>query len=119
MTSPVLMVVDDDPGSLGTLAEVLRRRYDRDYAVITETSPPAALGRLRELQAADRPVALVIAAATMVTAPAAEFLAQARTTAPAAKRCSWCRGAARARPAYAFRCRWWLTGRRPRPSCAR
>jgi thioredoxin reductase (NADPH) len=86
MTSPVLMVVDDDPGSRGTLVDALRRRYDRDYAIISEGSPPVALGRLRELQAAGHPVAVVIAASTMTAAPAAEFLAQARTIAPAAKR---------------------------------
>ena len=50
MTSPVLMIVDDDPGSLGTLDGTLRRRYERDYLVISEASPAAALGRLRELR---------------------------------------------------------------------
>ena len=34
MTSPVLFVVDDDAGSLGTLDGTLRRRYERDYLVI-------------------------------------------------------------------------------------
>ena len=86
MTSPVLMIVDDDPGSLGTLDGTLRRRYERDYLVISEASPAAALGRLRELRAAGRPVAVVMASSTMAAAPAAEFLAQARTIAPAAKR---------------------------------
>ena len=86
MTSPVLMVVDDDPDGLGVLDDALRRRYGRDYAIISESSPPAALGRLRELQAARRPVAVVMAASTMTAAPAAEFLAQARAIAPAAKR---------------------------------
>ena len=86
MTRPVLIVIDDDPGSLATLDDALRRRYDRDYAIISESSSSAAPGRLRELQAAGRPVAVVIAASTMTAAPAAEFLPQARTIAPAAKR---------------------------------
>ena len=85
MASPVLMVVDDDPGSRGTLEGVLRRRYDRDYLIIGEASPEVALGRLRELRAAGSPVAVVMASAAM-TAPAAEFLAQVRSIAPAAKR---------------------------------
>ena len=80
------MIVDDDPGSLGTLDGTLRRRYERDYLVISEASPAAALGRLRELRAAGCPVAVVMASSTMAAAPAAEFLAQARTIAPAAKR---------------------------------
>ena len=86
MTSPVLMIVDDDPGSLGTLDGTLRRRYERDYLVISEASPAAALGRLRELRAACGSVAVVMAFSTMAAAPAVEFLAQARTIAPAAKR---------------------------------
>ena len=84
--SPVLFVVDDDAGSLGTLDGTLRRRYERDYLVIAESSPEAALGRLRELRAADSPVAVVMASSAMSAAPAAEFLAYVRTIAPAAKR---------------------------------
>ena len=86
MISPVLMVVDDEPGSLETLDGALRRRYERDYLFISEISPSAALGRLRELRAANRAVAVVMAASAMTAAPAAEFLAQARAIAPAAKR---------------------------------
>src|SRR5262245_8898277 len=86
MTSPVLMVVDDEPGSLETLDSTLRRRYERDYLVISEASLAAALVRLRQLRAANRPVTLVMAASAMTAAPAAEFLAEARTIAPAAKR---------------------------------
>ena len=86
MTSPVLFVVDDDAGSLGTLDGTLRRRYERDYLVSAESFPEAALGRLRELRAADSPVVVVMARSAMSAAPAAEFLAHARTIAPAAKR---------------------------------
>src|SRR5215470_14763284 len=86
MTTPVLMVVDEDAGSLGTLDGTLRRRYGHDYRVISEASPATALGRLRELRAAGSPLAMVMAAVTMTAAPAAEFLAQARSIQPAAKR---------------------------------
>ena len=65
MTSPVLMAVDDDPDGLRTLDDALRRRYDRDYLVIGETSPRTALGRLRELRAAGHPVAVLMAASSM------------------------------------------------------
>jgi thioredoxin reductase (NADPH) len=86
MTTPVLMVVDDSPRSLGTLDGTLRRRYGRDYQVISEVSPAAALGHLRELQAAGSPVTVVMAASGMTAMPAADFLAQARSITPAAKR---------------------------------
>jgi thioredoxin reductase (NADPH) len=86
MTIPVLMVIDDDPESLGIVDGTLRRRYGQDYLIISDASPAAALGRLRELLAAGREVAVVMAAAAMTAAPAAQFLAQARSIAPAAKR---------------------------------
>jgi thioredoxin reductase (NADPH) len=86
MTSPVLMLVDDEPASLETLDWTLHRRYERDYLIISEASPAAAIGRLRQLRGANTQVAVVMAASAMTAAPAAEFLAQARTIAPAAKR---------------------------------
>src|SRR5215510_1070214 len=45
-----------------------------------------ALGRLRELRDAGQPVAVVMAAAAIAEAPAADFLAQTRSVQPAAKR---------------------------------
>src|SRR5215472_4803872 len=86
MTTPVLMVVDEDAASLGTLDGTLRRRYGHDYRVISEASLATALGRLRELRATGSPLAVVMVAATATAAPAAEFLAQARTIQPSARR---------------------------------
>ena len=86
MAIPVLLVVDDNPDSLKVLDGVLRHRYGRDYLIISEASPGTALGRLRELRAAGRPVAVVLAAGAMTAAPGAEFLAQARGIQPGAKR---------------------------------
>jgi thioredoxin reductase (NADPH) len=86
MTSPVLMAVDDNPDGLRTLDDALRRRYERDYLVIGETSPGTALGRLRELRAAGHPVAVLMAASAMTATPGSEFLAQARSIQPIAKR---------------------------------
>ena len=68
MTIPVLMVVDDDPESLGILDGTLRRRYGQDYLIISDASPAAALSRLRELRAACRKVALVMAATAVLRA---------------------------------------------------
>jgi len=77
------MVVDEDAGRLGTVDAVLRRRCGHDYLVLSGASPATALGRLRELRAAGREVAVRMAASAMTAAPAAEFLAQVRTIAPA------------------------------------
>ena len=119
MTTPVLMVVDEDAGNLETLDGSLRRRYGQDYLIVSEASAAAALGRLAELRAAGRPVALVMAAS-----PSTGRRPRSSSPRPAASSrppsgCSWSREAARPRPACVFRCRWWQTGRRPCPSCAR
>lgn len=86
MTDPVLMVVDDDSDGLAALVSVLRRRYSQDYLIVSDASPTAALGRLRELRAGGHEVAVVMAASAITTVPAVDFLAQARSIAPAAKR---------------------------------
>src|SRR5215831_12773017 len=86
MTIPALLAVDDNPDTLKVLDDVLRHRYGHDYLILSEASPGTALGRLRELRAAGRPVAVMMAAAAMTATPGAEFLAQARGIQPTAKR---------------------------------
>ena len=86
MTNPVLMVVDDNPDSLRTLEESLRRRYERDYVIIGEITPRQALDRLRELRTAGEAAAVVMASSAMTATDGAEFLAQVRGIQPAAKR---------------------------------
>ena len=70
MNRPAIIVLDDHPDSLIVLEEALRRRYVQDYLIVSETSVAAALGRLAELRASRRPVALVMAA--MPIAPAGD-----------------------------------------------
>ena len=86
MTTPALLAVDDNPDTLEALDGVMRHRDGHDYLIVSEASPERALGRLREMRAAGRPVAVMMAAAAMTAAPGAEFLAQARGIEPGAKR---------------------------------
>ena len=86
MTDPVLMAVDGNPDSRTTLDGTLRRRYEHDYLVISEASSGTALGRLRELRAADCPVAVVMAAAEMTEAPAGCAVRRGRAGLPGAVR---------------------------------
>ena len=86
MNRPAIIVLDDHPDSLIVLEEALRRRYVQDYLIVSETSVAAARGRLAEMQASGRPVALVMAAMPIALAGDAEFLAQARGIQPTAKR---------------------------------
>ena len=46
MPGPVLLAVDDDSDALGRVEAELRDRYSRDYTVLCEASPEAALGTL-------------------------------------------------------------------------
>ena len=78
---PVLFVLDRDRGSLDVLLSDLARRYGNDFTVTGETSPDAALGVLREMAAANEPVALFL-----VDAGASDFIARAHELHPLAKR---------------------------------
>jgi thioredoxin reductase (NADPH) len=78
---PVLFVFDHDPSSLETLLSDLSRRFGNDFALRGETSPEVALAGLREIAAANEPVALFL-----VDDAASEFLARAHELHPRAKR---------------------------------
>ena len=86
MSNTVLLVADDDRESLEAVTAALHSRYARDYLIMSEASSAAALDQLRELRAAGQPVAVVMAGAAMTAVAGAEFLSQARTIAPAARR---------------------------------
>ena len=85
MTSPVLMAIrrqSRDPQDTRWHVTPVRTRH----LIISESSPETALGRLRDLRAADRPVAVVFAASTLASASAPELLAQVHRVHPSAKR---------------------------------
>jgi thioredoxin reductase (NADPH) len=78
---PVLFVVDHDSDSLDVLLSDLSRRFGNDFTVRGETSPEAAHAALREMAAANEPVALLL-----VDDAASDFLARAHELYPRAKR---------------------------------
>jgi thioredoxin reductase (NADPH) len=78
---PVLFVVDHDRTSLDALVADLSRRFGNDFMVRGETSPSAALGVLRELAAANEPVAVLL-----VDDDASDVLACGHELHPSAKR---------------------------------
>jgi thioredoxin reductase (NADPH) len=73
---PVIMVVDDQPGSLAALRDALARRYGQDYRVVCYDSAGAALVHLRAIAEAGEPVALVIADQWLRDMDGVELLAQ-------------------------------------------
>jgi thioredoxin reductase (NADPH) len=86
MNKPAVILLDDHPDSLAVLEAALHRRYGQDYLIVSEASATAALRHLADLRDAGRPVALIMAAASMSRAGGPDFLAEARSIQPAAKR---------------------------------
>lgn len=78
---PVLFVIDHDPTSLDVLVSGISRRFGNDFAVRGESSTEVALAALRELAAAEEPVALLL-----VDDAVSSTLAPARRLHPSAKR---------------------------------
>ena len=79
-TAPVLFVFDRDQSSLDVLLSDLSRRFGNEFTVKGEVSPGAALDGLREMAAANEPVALLL------VADASDFMARAHELHPRAKR---------------------------------
>jgi thioredoxin reductase (NADPH) len=79
---PVLFVVDHDSNSLEVLISDLSRRFGNDFTVRGETSSEVAHAALREMAAANEPVALLLVDDDV----ASDFLVRAHELHPRAKR---------------------------------
>src|SRR4051812_40468375 len=84
---PVIVAVDDDVTACERLRHELERRYDRDYDVIVERSPGAALSALEAAHAAGRRVAVALASQWMSELDGTEVLSRVRSLSPRTKRC--------------------------------
>src|SRR3712207_4300186 len=85
-TRPVLLTVDDDPSVLSAVERDLKRRYVREYRILSAPSGEAALDLLRQLSLRGEPVALLLADQRMPGLSGVEFLEAAVPLAPGAKR---------------------------------
>jgi thioredoxin reductase (NADPH) len=83
---PAILVVDDEPTVLAAVSRDLRRGFGERFRVLRAGSGPQALELLRELGVRGDQVAMLIADQRMPGMPGTEYLAQARTIAPDAKR---------------------------------
>jgi thioredoxin reductase (NADPH) len=86
MPKPVLLTIDDDPEVLRAIERDLRSRYSEHYRVMRANSGGAALKTLRELQARNNPVALLLADQRMPQMDGVGFLSEAMDIHPQAKR---------------------------------
>src|SRR5436305_339919 len=86
MAKPVLLTVDDDQEVLRAIERDLRRKYASDYRVLRAESGPAAMEIVRELKVRNNAVALFLVDQRMPGLSGVEFLEQAITLYPDAKR---------------------------------
>ncbi len=86
MAKPVIFTIDDEPAVLNAVERDLRKKYGRDYRILKADSGAAALASLEQLQRRGDAVALFIADQRMPSMTGVQFLEQARTPYPDAKR---------------------------------
>ena len=86
MTKPVILAVDDDREVLAAVERDLRQRYREHYRIVASPTAAEALEAARELKRRGSPVALFVADQRMPGMTGTEFLREARTLHPDAKR---------------------------------
>ena len=86
MAKPVLLTVDDDREVLRAIERDLRRKYGSDYRVLRAGSGQEALDIVRELKIRNNSIALFLIDQRMPGMSGVEFLAQAITLFPDARR---------------------------------
>jgi thioredoxin reductase (NADPH) len=83
---PAIVAVDDEPAVLAAVARDLRRGFGERYRILRATSGAEALDTLRQLRTRGDQVALLIADQRMPGMPGTDYLVEARTIVPDAKR---------------------------------
>jgi thioredoxin reductase (NADPH) len=83
---PAIVAVDDEPAVLAAVARDLRRGFGEHYRILRASSGPEALDLLRQLRARGDQVALLIADQRMPGMAGTEYLVEARTIVPDARR---------------------------------
>jgi len=86
MAKPVLLTVDDDAEVLRAVERDLRREYGNRFRVLRANSGESALDALRQLKLRNDPVALLLVDQRMPKMSGVEFIEQANTIYPEAKR---------------------------------
>ncbi|MDP2711829.1 MAG: FAD-dependent oxidoreductase [Solirubrobacteraceae bacterium] len=83
---PAIVAVDDEPAVLAAVARDLRRGFGERFRIMRASSGPEGLDLLKQLRARGDQVAMLIADQRMPAMSGTEYLVQARTLVPDAKR---------------------------------
>src|SRR5215469_16437137 len=86
MPKPILLAIDDDTSVLEAVVQDLRRHYGQDYRIVRAASGGAALDICRQLKDRSDTVALFLSDQRMPGMTGVDFLQQALTIYPDAKR---------------------------------
>jgi thioredoxin reductase (NADPH) len=86
MSKPVILSVDDDPEVLNAIERDLRQHFQSDYRIIKAGSGAQALDTVRQLRQRGSDVALFLVDERMPGMTGTQFLAEALTLYPEAKR---------------------------------
>ncbi|MCC7352617.1 MAG: FAD-dependent oxidoreductase [Anaerolineae bacterium] len=86
MAKPVILAVDDDQIVLNAIERDLRRQYGKEYRIVSADSGAKALEVLKQLKQRNDAVALLLVDQRMPQMTGVEFLEQALTLFPDAKR---------------------------------
>src|ERR1700727_2213818 len=86
MPKPILLAIDDDTSVLEAVVQDLRRHYGQDYRIVRAASGAAALDICRQLAERKDTVALFLSDQRMPGMTGVDFLQQALTIYPNAKR---------------------------------
>ena len=86
MKQPILLAIDDDEQVLEALRRDLRAHYRKDYRILTTASAHEALESLAELKKRGDTVALLLSDQKMPDMLGVDFLREARTIFPDAKK---------------------------------
>jgi thioredoxin reductase (NADPH) len=86
MPKPILLAIDDDTSVLEAVVQDLRRHYGKDYRIVRAASGAAALDICRQLHERKDTVALFLSDQRMPGMTGVDFLQQALTIYPDAKR---------------------------------
>jgi thioredoxin reductase (NADPH) len=86
MPKPILLAIDDDTSVLEAVVQDLRRHYGQSYRIIRAASGDSALDTCRQLKERNETIALFLSDQRMPGMSGVEFLQQAMTLYPDAKR---------------------------------